>query len=185
VTDDDGERYVSVTRCGAELLLGGLADGRVRVWEAGHLQPGAAVAPAAQPAALVRRAAETSLLAEVMDELVSGDHDRVRLGVGRIPSAERAAYVAALTARLLGESAVERRSSLTALFLMKAPALAAALIQAASDPEASVRREAMFLIGRARVRQALEVVNQRLSDGNGDVRAAAREAYQKLTGRRA
>lgn len=120
----------------------------------------------------------------VMAELLSGDQDRIRLGLGRIAPADRARYLAQLKARVSAASPVERRSSLMALFLLGDPDLATSLILAAGDAEASVRRQAMFLIGRARALRARDVVSARLSDGSPDVRAAAREAQRKLTGGR-
>jgi hypothetical protein len=68
-----------------------------------------------------------------------------------------------------------------ALLLLSDPDLATSLMVAADDRDASVQRQAMLLIGRARVMLARDIVAVRLSDGNPDVRAAARDAYRKLS----
>lgn len=120
----------------------------------------------------------------VMAELLSGDQDRIRLGLGRIPAADRSGYLARLRATVSTGSPLERRSSLMALFLLGDSDLAISLIVAANDADAFVRRQAMFLIGRARAMRARDAVSARLADANPDVRAAAKEAQRKLTGGR-
>lgn len=146
----------------------------------------AAVAARADPIRVVQKTVPSGgTTLPAMAELLSGDHDRIRLGLGRVSPAERQAYVAELNVKLHSPSPTERRSSLTALFMFGDANLAFSAIAAANDSEASVRRQAVFLIGKARMVKGLEVVSFRMSDGNPDVRAAARDAYQKLTGRRA
>jgi hypothetical protein len=134
-------------------------------------------------AALLQRL-QAAVEPQLVSELLSGDEDRIRRGVARISPESRTAYVTALREHLTSGSSTQQNASLTALFLLRDRDLASHLLRAAADTQASVRRHAVFLIGRARLRQALNVVSERLGDSSPDVRATARDVYRQLTGGR-
>ena len=52
----------------------------------------------------------------------------------------------------------------------------------AADKSSSVRRYVLFYLGELRAKFALKTVSELLSDKNLEVRAAAREAYKKISG---
>jgi HEAT repeat protein len=52
------------------------------------------------------------------------------------------------------------------------------------DTSSSVRRFAVFYLGELRARYSIPVVSELLSDKSQEVRAAARDAYKKIGGRK-
>jgi hypothetical protein len=126
---------------------------------------------------------ESTVEPQILAGLLAGDEDRIRRALGRIPPPARPKYVTALRDHLSSASSAEQNAALTALFLLGDRSLAGDLLRAAADTKASVRRHAIFLVGRARLRQGLSVVAERLGDSSPDVRATARDVYRQLTGK--
>lgn len=128
---------------------------------------------------------ENALVPQIVEGLMSGDEDRIQRAATRVAGPARQAYVNAIRRGLTSSSSGERNASLTALFVLRDATVGGEILRAASDQSPSVRRHALFLAGRLRLREALAVVAVRLEDPSPDVRATAREVYDKLTrGRR-
>jgi len=121
--------------------------------------------------------------ATLLDMLMSGHQTEVLSAHASLCAEERSAYIAQLCRNLDSESVGKRIAALTALFVLKEKNILGHLMRMANDPSGSVRRYAVFYLGEMRARNAVSVISERLSDKSQEVRAAARDAYRKITGK--
>lgn len=83
--------------------------------------------------------------------------------------------------KLFSEVDAERRAAMTALYIMDKYALRHHLVGLASDKGTSVVRSALFYIGELGMKEAISIVSQKMSDGTPHIRAAARDAFKKIS----
>jgi hypothetical protein len=116
----------------------------------------------------------------VVNRLLSESKTKILAAYSRINEKDRKLYVDHLVGRLTSESSVDRRSAVYALWAVGADVLPVALVQCLSDSSQSVRRQAVFLMGETRNAIFRQSVAALMSDGNPDIRHAARQADAKL-----
>jgi len=126
----------------------------------------------------------TGLSDRVMTELMSDHRLRVIAAFGDVPRQLQRRYVAELYRLLDPVRPTLCVSAMAALFFLRDKALASALVPLAQDGAVSVRRRALYYLGELKFSPALPVVSAAMSDFNGDIRAAARQAFTKMPGRR-
>lgn len=120
----------------------------------------------------------------ILNQLMSENATRIQIAFLQIPEHRRTEYFDWLLHKLRSAEEGERLAALMALAQLRHEGLDVHLRRAAvKDLSAAVRRLAVHYIGQLRMRDELGVVSQLMSDGNQMVRAAARQAYQQITGR--
>lgn len=121
---------------------------------------------------------------KVVEALMSDKRESILSAYAKIPSRNRLKYHEFLSSKLLNasSSSSEIISILNALFTIKHPELESYLLMMAKHASVRIRRRAIFYIGEIRAKHAMPIISGYLSDGNPDVRVAAREAYRKITG---
>jgi hypothetical protein len=120
---------------------------------------------------------------KVLQALMSEKDSAILGAYSRIRAEDRGGYGDALVEKLNSSSVGDRLAAMTALFAIRNKDLSAHLLRMTKDPSPSVRRRAIFSLGELRAKYAVGVVSESLSDGSPDVRAAARDAYRKITGK--
>jgi len=115
--------------------------------------------------------------------LMSGQATKILSAHATLRDEEREVYVAQLCRNLDSTSVSKRIAALTALFVTRERNILSHLMRMANDDSGSVRRYAVFYLGEIRARSAVNVISEKLSDNRQEVRAAARDAYRKITGR--
>jgi hypothetical protein len=120
----------------------------------------------------------------VMTELMSDHRLRVIAAYGDIPRERQKVYVAELYRLLDPARPVLCVAAMAALFFLRHRDLPAALVPLAQEAPVSVRRRALYYLGEWKFRPALPTISEAMSDFNADVRAAARQAFAKIPGRR-
>lgn len=120
---------------------------------------------------------------KLLKGLTSNSPSHILASISRIPLRDRAVYYSELISNLESPSSDERVAALTALFTVRNPDVVTHLLRMTRDSSVSVRRYAVLYLGELRAKESLPIINERLSDKSPDVRAAARDAYQKITGK--
>lgn len=131
--------------------------------------------------ALLERLAPSLDLA-VLEKLLSDQRTVILSAYAEVSINRREGYQQALVEKAHNGQPQERVSAITALFVIKHRFLESHLMTLTRDPSNSVRRWAVFYLGELRAKAALASVSELISDGSPDVRAAARDAYRKITG---
>jgi hypothetical protein len=121
---------------------------------------------------------------ELFDGLLSENRSKILSDFARIPDEEKNTYLDVLVQKLRDPSSSNRLAALFCLFTVPNPLRDAHLLLAVKDPSKALRRRAAFLIGETRSKDFLGVVSGLMNDGSPEMRAVAREAYRKITGRR-
>ena len=129
-------------------------------------------------AATVAPAIETHIL----DALMSEDEYKIHLAGVKIEESNLPSYLDLLLQRLYHRDQRQRRASMTALYVLQKSMLRPHLLSLARDRSESVSLRAIFYIGEMGVREGLQVLSERMSDGRPHVRLQAREAHQKIAG---
>jgi hypothetical protein len=119
--------------------------------------------------------------ASILKGLMSDDYHTVQKSWNKVQDHGREVYFGIIKSKLLSEENAEKRAAMTALYIMDKNILRPHLIGLASDQGTSVVRSALFYIGELRMREGISVVSQKLSDGIPHIRAAARDAYKKIS----
>jgi len=101
-----------------------------------------------------------------------------------IPDSKRDKYFNYLIEKLSGSSAEEKLSAIVALFVLKYKGLPNFLVRFLNDPSITLRRNSVFYLGELRYKPALESITGLISSGNPDIRATARDAFKKISGRK-
>jgi HEAT repeat protein len=117
---------------------------------------------------------------EVIDRLMSEEDTRIVSAYSTIPVAHRSKYVDHLMSRLSSSSVAQRQAALYALRVLDCDQLPVALLAGLRDPSHSVRRQAVFLMGETQDSIYKRAISGLMSDGNPDVRQAARAAARKI-----
>ncbi|MCP4400416.1 MAG: DUF1566 domain-containing protein [bacterium] len=120
---------------------------------------------------------------EIMKRLMSDEHSIVMASYANIPNEEKDLYSDALIRKLSSASTQDRLMALTALFAIYRKKSFSSLTRMVDDTSSAVRRRAVFYLGEIRALKSLPLITERLSDKDRNVRAAARTAYKKITGR--
>ena len=122
---------------------------------------------------------------KIFNALMSEKTAKITSAYLQIEDECRDLYIRSLVEKLESSSSQERLAALMALFVIKYKHLIVQLVMKAKDESSAVRRLAMSYLGELKARNGIPVVSELLSDGSPHVRAAARDAYQKITGHRA
>lgn len=117
---------------------------------------------------------------EVVQRLLSGDRGRVLSAMAAVPERARELHHEHLLGRLSSGEPGERAAVTFALWALDSRYLPLALLAGMRDPVPSVRRRAVHLAGETMDPAYRRAVSGLLSDGNPQVRAAARDAENKL-----
>jgi len=117
---------------------------------------------------------------EILAALLSEDDYKIHLASVKIGKRSRSAYLDLLLQRLYHKDQRERRASMNALYVMDRDLLRPHLVSLGRDESESVALRALFYIGEMGIREALQVVSERMSDGRPHVRLQAREAHEKI-----
>lgn len=125
-----------------------------------------------------------SIESRVLDALMSEDEYKIHLAGVKIEQSNRPAYLDLLLQRLYHKDQRQRRASMTALYVLDKTMLRPHLLSLVRDGSESVALRAIFYVGEMGVREGLQVLSERMSDGRPHVRLQAREAHQKITGPR-
>jgi len=120
---------------------------------------------------------------KIIKKLMSSAVETIQRVYSEIPDVEREPYVKYILQSLENERSSIRTAALTALFALRDKKLQNYLIRMTADPSNTVRRFAVFYLGELRLKAAIAVISEHLSDESPDVRAAARDAYKKITGK--
>jgi HEAT repeat protein len=113
---------------------------------------------------------------------MSGASSQVAASFADVEPQDKRLYCDKLASKLSSSSVGERIAALTAVFVIRDKNLSAHLLRMAKDSSSSVRRFAVFYLGELRAKYSIPVVNELLSDKSPEVRAAARDAYRKISG---
>ena len=120
----------------------------------------------------------------VLSELLSEERLRIRNAYERLASEDRRAYSAELRRRLDPANPVDCRAAMAALYYIRDQFLDGELLRLARDGPVSVRRRAIFYLGELKSQAALPIISGAMSDSSSDIRAAARQAFVKIPGRK-
>lgn len=126
---------------------------------------------------------EPDIDSNILDALLSEDDYSIHLATLKIDEPKRAAYLDLLLQRLYHKEPHERRAALNALYILDKDMLRPHLLSLGRDGSESVALRALFYIGEMGLREALQVVSEKMSDGRPHVRLQAREAHQKIVNR--
>lgn len=117
---------------------------------------------------------------EILKDLLSDDYTAIRMAWNNVPLESRNTYIQMVKGKLLSDLEAERNAAMTALYVMNKSVLRHHLIGLAEDPSTYVARTAIFYIGNLAMKEGIGIVSAKMSDGTPHIRAAAREAYNKL-----
>ncbi len=120
----------------------------------------------------------------IVERLLSEDPSRVLGAFTRIPDPQQRAYVDVVISKLELGSSAEKMSALFCLHVLRHEQLRPWLRRLLHDSSQAVRRQVVFVMGELRSKEFEREVVGLLSDGNPNVRIAARAAVAKITGRR-
>jgi len=120
---------------------------------------------------------------KIVQCLMSSTPGTIQRAYSDIPTSERELYIKYVLQSLENEHSSTRTAALAALFALRHKQLQNHLIRMTGDSSNTVRRFALFYLGELRLRTTIAVINERLLDKSPDVRAAARDAYKKITGK--
>jgi len=119
--------------------------------------------------------------ASIIKGLMSDEYHIVQKSWNKVQDHSREVYIGIIKGKLLSDVNAEKRAAMTALYIMDKNILRPHLIGLATDQGTSVVRSALFYIGELKMREGISVVSQKLSDGIPHIRAAARDAYKKIS----
>ena len=122
---------------------------------------------------------------EVLQGLLSGTPSKITRTYADIKTTDRKIYVEEIIKSLSSSDVAVRISALTGLFTIRQKGVEEYLLRSTHDPSNSVRRFAAFYLGELQTKLALQRMSELISDKSPDVRAAARDAYRKISGQRA
>jgi hypothetical protein len=125
------------------------------------------------------------LKADLLERLMSGTPSVIASAFAKLKPETKEIYFGKLIENLGSASVSAKTAALTALFVLRHKDLSGHLLRMATDKSSSVRRYALFYLGELRAKYAVKTVSELLSDKNLEVRAAARDAYKKISGERA
>lgn len=124
-----------------------------------------------------------SISPEIINGLMSENNTKILRFNLKIPIEEKEKYYNFVINKLYGETVREKRAAMMALFVTNYKNLPPHLMMMLNDLSISVRRQAIFYLGELRYKKAIDIISGLISDGNPDIRATARDAYKKITGR--
>lgn len=127
---------------------------------------------------------EAALEPNITKGLMSQERTKILSSNLRIACSKRDKYLNFLIESLSSKSVEKKLSAIFALFVLRYKELPNFLIGFLNDSSLTIRRNSIFYLGELRYKPALEKINGLISDGNPDTRAAARDAFTKITGRR-
>lgn len=116
----------------------------------------------------------------IVNKLLTEDRMQILAAYSRLADVDKRLYTDHLLDRLSSESTPDRRASIYALWALEDDLLPVAILRGLRDHSTSVRRQAIFLAGETRNAIYRTTVAALMSDGNPDIRHAARQAYAKL-----
>ena len=117
----------------------------------------------------------------IFRSLLSDDYMLVQNAWSKVEELNKRKYINLITEKLFSDVDVEKRAAMSALYIIDKNTLKKHLLALATEEDTSVVRSALFYIGDLRVREALSIVSQKMSDGAPHVRAAARDAFKKIS----
>lgn len=120
---------------------------------------------------------------QITNALMSENHTKILSAYSKIQSVVKDKYLNFLIEKLSGPSTKDKLASIMALFVIRYKNLSHHLMMMAKEPSIAVRRRAIFYLGELRHKDALPLILSLMSD-SPDVRATARDAYKKITGKR-
>lgn len=127
---------------------------------------------------------ESALDPNIIRGLMCQNRTKILSSNLKIPDSKRDKYFNFLIEKLSGTSAEEKLSAIVALFVLKYKDLPNFLVRFLNDPSITIRRNSVFYLGELRYKPALEAINGLISSGNPDIRATARDAFKKISGRK-
>jgi hypothetical protein len=130
---------------------------------------------------------ETALAPGAIAGLMSLNRSKIQNASLKIPPKKRQKYLDFLITRTQSGSDEEKLAAIEALFVLKYAQLPVHLLGLLNDSSLSmsVRRMSIFYLGELRYKPAFGVISGFVSDGKyPDIRAAARDAASKISGRK-
>jgi len=118
---------------------------------------------------------------EIFKCILSDDYGLVQKSWNKVTDVDRAKYINLVKQKIFSDVNFDKRAAMTALYIIDKNILRNHLIALASDNGTSVVRSALFYIGELGMKEAIGIVSQKMSDGAPHIRAAARDAYKKIT----
>jgi hypothetical protein len=127
---------------------------------------------------------EVSFDVAVMADLLSEERLQILRAYDLLPTERKSVHLDELRRRMHGGMPGDAVAAMTALFHLGDRQLAAHLMQLVHSALPSIRRRAIFYLGELKSRQALPLITSAMSDSNINVRATARQALVKISGRK-
>jgi FOG: HEAT repeat len=121
---------------------------------------------------------------DILKGLMSEEASIILSHFSKIRDENKDRYLDALINKLTGSSVGDKLGALTALYTVKDSRVPSLLLMMVKDASHSVRRRAVYYLGELRIKNSVSVISELSSDKNPDVRAEARDAQRKITGRR-
>jgi hypothetical protein len=118
---------------------------------------------------------------KIFKGILSDEYSLIQRSWNKVSDIDKDKYIRLVKQKLFSEVNSEKRAAMTALYIIDKNLLRNQLIALASDSGTSVVRNALFYIGELGMREAISIVSQKMSDGTPHIRAAARDAYRKIT----
>ncbi len=120
---------------------------------------------------------------KILKGLLSDNKSLVLSSFHRIDTKQRNKYIEAVVAHLSNPSDEIKIAAMSCLLYIRYKYLPELLVMLARSSSKSVRRRAVIYLGNLHYKGALDIISGLCSDPSQDVRAAAREAFKKITGR--
>lgn len=118
---------------------------------------------------------------DIVFRLMSEDKSQIKSAYSKIPKHDRHRYINYLTRCLNCANVSERKAAIYALWALDSDRVIPTLLAGVADVSQSVRRLAVFLMGETRNPIFKNVIAGLMSDGNPQIRQAARDAFKKLS----
>ena len=121
----------------------------------------------------------------ILKGLLSKNSTKILSCYSKIPHKKKEMYHNIIIDKLLNSSGREKLALLECLYIIRYKGLSSLLLSLVNDSSITIPRQALFYMGKLKSKEFIPTVSIFLSNKSPDIRAAARDAYKKITGSRA